>query len=115
MNGMTWDELTELAVRVSLFGEDNPLGLMASQAEIPNPFETLARAGVSDEALRPITRLLLEETLIRDRGVSRITRFALGPRIGAARRLLVEWALPRPYANASVPPPRRVEGVVKPA
>jgi hypothetical protein len=115
MNGMSWDELTELAVRVSLFGEDNPLGLMASQAEIPNPFETLARAGASDEALRPIARLLLEETLIRDRGASRITRFALGPRVGDARKLLVEWALPRPYANASVPRPRRVEGVVKPA
>ena len=32
LNGISWEEMTDLAIRVSIMGESNPLGLMASEA-----------------------------------------------------------------------------------
>lgn len=111
LNGMDWDEGTELALRVSLFGEPNPLGLMSSQAEVTNPFPALVAAGVAEEALRPIARLLLTETLVTERGIRRITHFQLGPNVGGRRAMRLGWI----HAVQGRPPaaPREVEGQVE--
>ena len=110
LNGMSWEEGTDLAIRVSIMGKPNPLGLMASQAEISNPFPLLAEAGVSEEALRPLARLLLTEILVTERGIQRITSLRLGRSIAGKRRLRLEWLPPRMYANEPPPTPRAVEG-----
>lgn len=102
--------MTDLAIRVSLFGEPNPLGLMSTVAEIPNPFPELARAGVSEEALRPIAQILLTETLVLQRGIQRITRFRLGRSVAGERRLKLEWQPAREYVNQPRPEPRLLEG-----
>jgi Domain of unknown function (DUF4062) len=47
LNGMSWDDMTELALRVSILGEPNPLGIMSGQAEISNPLPEVIAAGVS--------------------------------------------------------------------
>ncbi len=85
---------------------------MAGQAEIPNPFPLLARAGVSEEALRALARLLLTEVLVIERGIDRIASFRLGRSIAGKRRLRLEWLPARTYANQPPPASRMVEGEV---
>jgi uncharacterized protein DUF4062 len=113
LNDMSWEDMTDLAIRVSLFGEPNPLGLMSGQAEIPNPFPLLALAGVAEEALRPLAQILLTEILVVHRGVQRITRFRLGRPIAGKRPLRLEWLPRRAYANEPPPEPHVVEGQVE--
>jgi hypothetical protein len=109
-NGITWVDMTKLAIRVSLFGEENPLGIMHHIAALSNPFPALSRAGVPEEALRPIAHLLLNEVLVVERGIQRITGFQLGRDVGGRRRLRLAWQEPAPYSNTPVPPPVEIEG-----
>jgi hypothetical protein len=95
-NGMPWSQLTQLAVRVSFFGEPNQLGLMSHIASLPNPFAAIAEAGVAEEAIRPISRLLVSEILIAERGVERLTTFQLGREIIGRRRLKLGCRSRRP-------------------
>lgn len=111
-NGSSWDELTELAVRVSVLGEANPLGIMSHMVELPNPFSALQAARRPEEALRPIARLLLSELLVIERGVARITDFALGQPAHGGRRLRLGWQNPSPYYGQSAPPPNLIEGTI---
>jgi hypothetical protein len=109
-NGVPWDQLTEIAIRVSLFGQPNPFGLMHHVAEIPNPFPGLRASAVPEESLRPIARLLMSEIMITERGVERITDFALGQPIRDRRRLRLGWQAPPPYAGQTSPPGVEVDG-----
>lgn len=111
-NGISWTDLTRLALRVSLFGEENPLGIMHHMASLPNPFPALRAAGVAEEALRAIARLLLNEILVVERGVQRITGFQLGREVRGQRRLRLVWQEPAPYSNRPAPPPIEIEGDV---
>jgi hypothetical protein len=43
-DSMSWDEMTELALRVSVLGEPNPLGMMAGQAKLSNPVPEVVAA-----------------------------------------------------------------------
>ena len=112
-NGVPWDELTKVAIEVSLFGAPNPLGAMASMVQIPNPFGALRQAGVSEESLRPIARLMLSEILVVERGVERLVRFQLGRSIGGRRRLAIGYQVPPAYSNQPAPAPFEVEGEVE--
>jgi Domain of unknown function (DUF4062) len=112
-NGMPWDELTKLAIEVSFFGAPNPLGLMQHMAQIPNPFQVLQAAGVAEEALRPIARLLVSELLIVERGIERLVGFQLGRSIRGRRRLRISYQVPAPYSNQPAPTPFDVEGEVQ--
>jgi hypothetical protein len=113
MNGMEYDELTELAIKVSWMGEDNPLGMMGFQAEIENPFARLRElAPPPEEALRPIAFVLAFEILARDRNVARLSRFRLGPAVAGERNLALAWTPRVQYANQPRPAPREVEGRV---
>jgi hypothetical protein len=113
LNNMSWEEMTDLAIRVSLFGEANPLGLMSSQAEVANPFPDLERAGVSEEALRPLGQVLLTEILVVQRGIQRITKFRLGRPVAGNRALKLEWLPRREYANQPPPEPHALEGELR--
>jgi hypothetical protein len=112
-NGVDWPQLTKQAIEVSLFGKENPLGLMRHMAELANPFPHLRSEGVAEESLRPIARLLLTEILVIERGIERITSFQLGPDRAGIRRLRLAWQEPRPYTNSPPPPPMEVVGDVK--
>lgn len=101
-NGMSWDEMTELALRISILGEPNPLGVMAGQAEISNPLPQVAAAGVSAEALRAVCELVLSEVLVTQRGVARVSRVRFGASIAGRGRSA--WSGCRPASTAS---PRR--------
>jgi hypothetical protein len=78
LNGMEWDDVTELAVNVSWLGQANPLGLVQSEAEIANPFSSLLGLRARGEGLRPIAFILAYEILVRSRGIARLTRLRLG-------------------------------------
>jgi len=106
-NGIPWAELSQLAVRVSFFGEANQLGSMSHMASLPNPFAAIAEAGVAEEAIRPISRLLVSEILIVERGVQRLTTYQLGKEINGHRRLKLGWEEPALYINT--PPPELIE------
>jgi hypothetical protein len=112
-NGMSWDELTKLAIEVSFFGVPNPLGVMQHMAQLPNPFPALQAAGVAEEALRPIARLLISEMLIVERGIERLVGFQLGRSIRGRRRLRIGYQVPAPYSNQPAPQPFEVEGDVQ--
>jgi hypothetical protein len=112
LNGMEWDEITELAIRVSWLGEANPLGLMQSEAEIADPFSTLAELDVPEESLRPIAFILAYEILVRSRGIGRLTRLRLGPSVAGRRRVAITWVPERAYSNQPDPTPRTLEGAV---
>lgn len=111
LNGVSYEEMTELAVKVSWLGEDNPLGLMKSEAEIGNPFALLEELRVPEEAIRPIASLLCLETLVRTRNVGRITNFRLGPPVAGLRRVDVAWTQPSQYSGHA-PSHHQVEGAV---
>jgi hypothetical protein len=108
----TPEELTELAVRVALFGEENPLGLMSFMAKIDNPFEVIDRLGLPEDAIEPIAHLFLTESLVGGGRADRITHLDVGPPHRGARRVLLEWAPIRRYSNVT-PDARRVEGEVR--
>lgn len=99
INGMQWDELTEIAVSVSLFGEPNPMGFMAHAVQMANPFPALRAAVVPEEALRPIARLALSEMLVMERGIERLTGFSLGSAVNARRLLRLGWFAPSAYSG----------------
>jgi hypothetical protein len=109
-NGIPWDELTKLAIEVSLLGAPNPLGMMAHMVQMPNPFPALQQAGVPEESLRPIARLMLSEILVVERGIERLVRFQLGRSIRGRRRLAIGYQVPPAYSNQPAPAPFEVEG-----
>ncbi|MGA7704188.1 MAG: hypothetical protein WB998_04765 [Solirubrobacteraceae bacterium] len=111
-NGIPWADLSKLAVRVSFFGEPNQLGMMNHMALLPNPFAALAEAAVAEEAIRPISRLLVSEILIVERGVQRLTTFQLGKEISGHRRLKLGWEEPALYTNTPPPQPVEMQGDV---
>jgi hypothetical protein len=99
VNGVSWEQLTEMSVAVSLFGEPNPMGLMAHSVQITNPLPGLQAAGVPEEALRPIVRLALSEALVTERGIERLTVFSFGSPVHGRRLLKLGWLAPAPYTG----------------
>jgi len=107
----TPDDLTELAMRVTLLGEPNPLGPLSFFAEMANPFTLLAGLGLSEEMLPGVAEVLLTEELVGGGRAERLTSVRIGPRRGGSRRLAIEWLPPRRYSNV-IPERRRIEGEV---
>ncbi|MEA2233447.1 MAG: hypothetical protein QOD83_3263 [Solirubrobacteraceae bacterium] len=110
-NGVSWDDMTDLAIKVSILGQPNPLGLMSGQAEIRNPLPEIVAAGVSAEALRVVSELALTEILVTERGVARVLRLRLGAAIGGQRALQLEWLPASRYGEAAQP--RLLQGEVE--
>lgn len=109
-NGVSWDELTDMAVRVSILGEPDPFGL-GSPARMTNPLSALVTAGVSEESLRPLAHLVLSEVLAEERGVARIISLRLGASIAGRRALKIEYLPSAEYSNV-IPAPRTVAGTL---
>jgi hypothetical protein len=113
INNDSPEELTAIALRVSLLGEKNPLAAnrMDFMTDIPDPFVVLRGNRIADDVLRPLARLLLTETLVGSGRAARVTRFRLGTAIAGERRVELEWETPRRYSNAKVER-RAISGVV---
>jgi hypothetical protein len=109
--GRSPEELTELAMRVSLCGEPNPLGLLGFMLEVNNPLPALESIGLSEDSIEQVAHLLLTEILIGERGVDHVTTFRLGRKHQGRRRLLLAWMPVRKYMNVD-PVARRIEGEV---
>nr|MBA2301083.1 DUF4062 domain-containing protein [Acidobacteriota bacterium] len=65
-NGISPEELTEIALKSTLFGQrDQRLARnMGVVSEIPDPFSDIRGRRIADDPLRPLARLLLTEALV---------------------------------------------------
>jgi hypothetical protein len=72
---------------------------MNFMAEMPDPWQPLRVHPVSEEILRPIAELLLTDSLVGSGRAARIVSFKLGVSVRGRRKCLVEWQMPRRYAN----------------
>lgn len=105
------DDLTEIGLRVALFGEENPLGSM-SFAEVPDPIGPLRGLQLSDDVLPGVVEVLLVESLVGSGRAQRLPAVRLGPHHRGGRRILVEWLPPRRYTNEE-PQVRSLDGRVQ--
>lgn len=108
-DGRSPDELTELAMRIALLGEPNPLGTMGFMLKVKSPLPSLAGLGLTEDAVAQVAELLVTELAVGERGVDHLTAFRLGPAHLGNRRLLVGW-MPRRRAANVQPVERRIEG-----
>lgn len=108
-NGRSPEDLTELAVRVNLFGEPNPLGTMGFFAEMENPFSVVISLGLSDEIASGVAEVLLVEELVGSGRAERLTTIRVGPKRHGKRRVEIGW-LPRQRFTNVLPERRVVEG-----
>jgi hypothetical protein len=115
LNGMTPEDLTDLAFRIALFGEPNPLAKqsMGFMTEMADPLEPLRRARVPDEIIRPLTELMLVDSLVGSERGARITDFRLGASVGGLRRLEFTWEPRKRYSGDDRPKRRTVTGQVR--
>jgi hypothetical protein len=110
--GRSPEDLTELALRVTLFGDDNPLGLMSFMIRLPDPFEQLRSHRLSEEIVGSVVRVLLTEVLVSSGRAERITSFRLGPSHRGRRKLTMSWRPRQRYTNV-VPEERHIEGEIR--
>jgi hypothetical protein len=110
----TPDDLTEIAIRVALLDEQNPLSeqQMDFMADLGDPLASLRKQKIPDEIFRAIAQLLLAETLVGSGRIARITKFRLGADVAGKRRLELGWETPRRYSNAK-PQQRQVSGALR--
>jgi len=103
---LTPNDLTELALRTTLFGDPNPLEdqHMGFFAELPDPLLPLRTARVSDEIVRPLAELLIADGLVGSGRAARITEFRLGVAVRGRRQLVLSWEPPRRYSNERIKP-----------
>jgi hypothetical protein len=109
VEGRSAEVLTELAMRIALFGEANPLGTLSFFAEMPNPFAGLDTIRLSEDSVPGIAEVLMVDALVGSGRADRVTKVRAGPRHGGRRRLRVEW-LPRQRFSNEVPQRRAIEG-----
>jgi hypothetical protein len=95
------EDLTEIGLRATLFGEQNPLENqhLGFAAEIPNPLEPLVGRRMSEETVRPIANLLLLEALVGSGRATRIVRLTLGVPIRDRRKMVLGWVGARRFSN----------------
>ena len=101
-------DLTELALRVALFGEPNPLGPMGSMVKIDNPIPLIAQIGLDEDSFAGAAEVLLVEVLVGSGRAERITSLRVGPSHGG-HPLRLEWEAPRRFSNLE-PERRQIEG-----
>ena len=105
------EDLTELALRVALFGEPNHLGLMAFMAEMDNPIPAIAQIGLDEDSFAGAAEVLLVESLVGSGRAGRITALQIGP-AHSGLPLRLEWEAPRRFSNVA-PERRRIEGKLR--
>jgi hypothetical protein len=104
IGGKTPADLTEIALRSVLFGESNPLAdqHMGFATEIDDPLAPLRENPVSEEIIRPLSELLITDTLVGTGRARSIVTFKLGIAIRGRRNLTLAWETPSRYSNEPV-------------
>lgn len=79
--GVFPDDLTEVGIKVGLFGEQMPAELrqMSFLVGADDPLAELQTAAVPEGALQSLSRLLIVEALVGSQRASAIEKFALRP------------------------------------
>ena len=114
-NELSPDDLTEIALRASVFGEPNPLARhsMEFMAQMADPFQLLREAQVPDEIVRSLAELMLVDELVSSGRAARVTEFRLGGSVRGLRRLKLAWERPRRYENETRKRPQSLLGQVR--
>jgi hypothetical protein len=107
--GRSPEDLTELGLRVAMFGETNPLGTMSFLVKAQNPLPSLSGLGLSEDSFEQVAELLMIEELVGCHGADHLTSFRLGPPQAGRRHLFVSWIPHRRYQNVD-PVERHIEG-----
>lgn len=110
-NGMSAEDLTDLALRVALFGEPNPLGELSFLAEMDNPLAGLEQLALDEDSFSGLAEVLLVESLVGSGLASRISSLRIGP-ARSGRPVRMEWIEPSRHVNVE-PARRRLEGKLK--
>ena len=114
-NGLTPDDLTDIAIRTGLFGEPNPLAkdFMEFMVEMPDPLQRLRDTRVPDEIVRSLAEVMIIDELVGSGRAGRVTKFKLGASVGGLRRLELDWEPPRRYEDDSRRTRRQLVGKVR--
>jgi hypothetical protein len=112
ISGRTPEDLSEVAVRVALLGEANPLGTtMGFMVRMTNPLPLIEEMMLPEDAVEPVAHLLLTEEFVGTGRAERITSLQVGPRRGNLRPISIGWQ-PRKRFTNSTPKERLVQGEV---
>jgi hypothetical protein len=110
--GYTPDGLVELGMRALFLGEPLPgqLGMLDFMAETGVDAGDLRQAfDLPNEYAEAVARLVVADGLVGSGRAARLASLSLGPRVGARRRIAIEWDEPRVYSNVE-PQRRSLEG-----
>ena len=101
MNGLSPDDLTDVALRMVLFGEQNPLTRqhMGFAVEMDDPLQSLRDNPVSEEIIRPLSELFVTDVLVGSGKAERVVTFKLGIPVRQRRSLFLQWETPRRHIN----------------
>ena len=105
------NDLVDIALRAALFGEPNPLGLMAFMAEMANPLSDLDQMGLDEDSFAGAAEVLLVESLVGSGRAERVTALRIGPS-RSGRPVRLDWIAPRRFSTVE-PERRRVEGKLR--
>lgn len=108
VQGWSPEDLTELAIRVALLGEPNPLGPLSFMAEIPNPMSDVDLTGLDEDSFAGAAEVLLVESLVASGRVERITTLWIGP-ARSGRPIRLEWVPSRRFPGRELVK-RQIEG-----
>jgi len=110
--GYSAEELTEVAMKVGLLGEDLPSELrqMSFLVKADDPLVELQALTLSADSMQSLARLLIVEQLIGQRRAGAIVGFSLGPESAGASHLELTWREPKRYVNVE-PQLRSIKGV----
>lgn len=111
-SGLSADELVEAGMRALFLGEPLPpsLGMLNFMTDTGIDGDELQQAFAQpNEVAEGIARPVVTEGLVGSGRAARIASFTLGPRVGGARQVEIEWVDPRVYTNVE-PARRRLEG-----
>ena len=109
--GYSPEELTEVAVRVGLFGEPMPdrLHQMSFLVAAEDPLAELQTMHVPEGSVQSLSGLLVVESLVGSGRAGGVERFVIGPPRDNQRHIEIGWWEPRRYSNVT-PQLRRVTG-----
>lgn len=110
-NGLSPGDLTEMALRIALFGEANPLDHLSFLVDIDDPLAGFAQLGLDEDSFNAVAEVLLVDGLVGSGRIGRISSLSIGP-LRSGRPLQMEWVEPRRYENVE-PTRRRIDGQLR--
>lgn len=109
--GLSWEEISKRALADGLFGTSE-LGDLQFGVSAHDPLAPIRDLDLDDTIVRPLSRLLITEYLLRSGIAVGVDQFRLGPRHGGGRQLWLTWRPKGYYGSAVDSEPLTVEGLV---